>query len=64
MSAAIPPIKGVSREATRILLAMKENIDQLRGRLPKQAKMKTLDSNASLAQSIAKINELVELLQE
>lgn len=62
-TAAIPPIKGVPQEVAKILAPMKENIEEVRGRLPKQAKVKLLDANASTAQVIAKINELLGLLQ-
>lgn len=63
MSAGIPPVKGVPPTVARILEPMKENIERLRGRLPKQARLKKLDANAGTDQVVAKINELVELLQ-
>lgn len=61
---AIPAIKGIAPDLTRLLLSIKENIDEMRGRLPKQTKIRPLDSNASLTDTIAKVNEIVRLLQE
>lgn len=60
---AIPAIKGISEEVAKPLRAIKENIEEMRGRLPKQAKIKELPANASTAQIINKVNELLELLQ-
>lgn len=60
---AIPPIKAVAPELTKILTPMKESIEQLRGRLPKQVKIKLLDAGSSDAQIIAKVNEILGLLQ-
>lgn len=60
---SIPQIKGVESELAKVLAAMKENIDEVRGRLPRQTKIKTLSANASTADVVAKVNELLRLLQ-
>jgi hypothetical protein len=63
MSAAIPPVKGFEPQLSKMLAALKENVDELRGRLVKQEKIKLLDANASQAQIVAKVNEVLRLLQ-
>lgn len=61
MSRAIPQVRpGAERQ---VLEALKETVETLTARRPGVPRIRKLDANATLAQVVAKVNELIERLQ-
>jgi len=56
---AIPVLNGQDRTLNQVLAAVKENIEVITGARAGSAQIVTLDSTATTAQIIAKINEII-----
>jgi len=58
---SIPPLSAVPAGPVKdVLTPMKRNVELLMGRTPGAPEVEPLASNATLAQVIAKVNELIE----
>lgn len=56
---AIPILNSQDRTLNQVLAAVKENIEVITGARAGSAQIATLDSTATTAQIIAKINEII-----
>jgi len=56
---AIPVLDSKDRTLNQVLAAVKENIEVITGARAGSAQINTLDSTATTAQIIAKINEII-----
>lgn len=61
MSAQIPSTAGIDPAPKRVLDAMKENIELIKGR--RGTPISPLATTATTAETIAKVNEIIALLQ-
>lgn len=61
-TAAIPSTQGLPPETRRVLDPLIESVESIKGRR-RAGKIKALPASASLADVIAKINEVLERLQ-
>lgn len=62
--ADIPSVRaGTTSELVRFAEAVKQNLDQMKGVHKNTPKLEKLASGASLADCVAKINEIIDRLQ-
>lgn len=61
--AAIPVVRTGQPELDRALAALKQNVDAIVGQARNVDKIDPLPANASLADVIARLNQIVERLQ-
>lgn len=56
---AIPVLNSTDRTLNQVIAAVKENIEVITGARAGSSQIQTLDSTATTAQIIAKINEII-----
>lgn len=61
--AAIPSVRTGQPELDRALDALKQNMDSITGQARNSGRLQQLPSNATTAQIINRLNEIVERLQ-
>lgn len=61
--AAIPAVSTGNAPVDHALRALKQNVDQITGQAPRMRPFVPLPSDATLAQVIARLNEITERLQ-
>lgn len=64
MKADIPNVRsGTTSELVRFSDAVKQNLDQMKGVHKNTPRLESLPSGASLADCVAKINEIIDRMQ-
>lgn len=63
MKAALENVQSGDEQLQRFCRAVKQNMDQMTGQTRKSKRMQPLPANATLAQVIARLNEISERLQ-
>jgi hypothetical protein len=61
--AAIPTVRTGQPEVDRAFDAIKQNLDAITGQARNTTRLQSLPSNATLAQVVARLNELTDRLQ-
>jgi len=62
-ASAIPSTQGIDVPTKKVLDPMIEVLETITGRRPKVVKLTALPENATLAEVIAKVNEIADRLQ-